>query len=328
MSLRVIKHGLLDTLQDAGRYGFQHLGINPGGAMDQLAASVANMLVGNEPNEAVIEMHFPASTFYFEKPAVVALCGADFSATINDKEIPLDTTIIVAANSTLAFKKYKEGARSYLAVQGGFSAEPWLNSYSTNLKTNTGGFNGRALKKDDVIHTRAEQFAFTSFPKGSVIITSVHAYVNDFYTSQDFIRCTQGQDFVNLENQSREMFTEKEFSISRQSDRMGYRLEGKKLECTDKSERISSAVTKGSIQLIPDAQLIVLMTDHQTTGGYPVIAHVISADIPKLAQMQAGSRFQFKMVDLETAENLYLQQQQNLQQIQEQCNLQLQQFFS
>ena len=328
MSIRIIKHGLLDTLQDEGRYGFQHLGINPGGAMDNIAASVANILVGNEPSEAVIEMHFPASTYYFEKPAVIALCGADFSATINGKEIPSDTAIIVAANSTLSFKKYVSGARIYLAVQGGFSAELWLNSYSTNLKTNAGGFNGRSLKKDDILHTRAEQFAFTSLPEGSVIVTPIHADIKNFYTRLNPIRCTQGKDFENLELNSKQKFVEKEFSISRQSDRMGYRLEGEKLECIDTSECISSAVTKGSIQLLPNGQLIILMADHQTTGGYPVVAHAISTDIPKLAQMKAGSRFQFKLIGLETAEDLYLQQQRNLQQIQEQCNLQLQQFFS
>jgi len=113
-----------------------------------------------------------------------------------------------------------------------------------------------------------------------------------------------------------------------QSDRMGYRLQGNNLVCTDKTERISAAVTKGSIQLLPDGQLILLMADHQTTGGYPVIAHAISADIPSLAQMQPGSSLQFQLVDVATAEELYMQQQQYLQQLQQQCNLQLNQFFS
>ena len=134
MSIRIVKQGLFDTIQDAGRYGYQHLGINPGGAMDIIAASLANILVGNEYNEAVIEMHYPAPTIYFEKAAVIALSGADFLAKINGKDVPINTTIIVAAKSTLSFDKYLTGARLYFAIQGGFSIEPWLDSYSTNIK--------------------------------------------------------------------------------------------------------------------------------------------------------------------------------------------------
>lgn len=328
MSIHIIKQGLLDSVQDAGRYGYQHLGINPCGVMDNIAACVANMLVGNELNEAVIEMHFPASTYYFEKPAVIVLCGADFSAAINGKAVPLNTTVIVGGNSTLSFANYVRGARMYLAIQGGFSIEPWLNSYSTNLKIWTGGYHGHALKKDDIIHIKAEQFAFASLVESSVIITAIHADLNFFYSHSNFIRCIKGKDFEHLESHSKAVFEGKEFSISRQSDRMGYRLDGERLACIDNAERISSAVTRGSIQLLPTGQLIVLMADHQTTGGYPVIAHVISADIPKLAQMQAGSLLRFELTNIETAEKLYLEQQQNLQQIQQQCNLQLQQFFS
>jgi antagonist of KipI len=328
MSIRILKQGLFDTLQDAGRYGYQHLGINPGGAMDIIAASLANMLAGNELNEAVIEMHFPASTIYFEKAAVIALCGADFLASINGKDVPINTTIIIAANSELSFKRYVRGARSYLAIQGGFSIEPWLNSYSTNIKAKSGGYHGRALKKDDVLHLRAEQFAFASLPESSVTITSINIDPKQFYNSSNIIRCVAGKDFENLILNSKQAFIENQFSINRQSDRMGYRLEGDTLECADKSERISAAVTKGSIQLLPNGQLILLMSDHQTTGGYPVIAHVISADIPTLAQMLPGNSLQFQLTDIETAEMLYIEQQQNLQQIQQQCNLQLKQFFS
>jgi antagonist of KipI len=328
MSIRIVKQGLFDTIQDAGRYGYQHLGINPGGAMDIIAASLANMLVGNESNEAVIEMHFPAPTIYFEKAAVIALSGADFSASVNDKNVPINTTIIVAAKSTLSFNRYLNGARSYIAAQGGFSIEPWLDSYSTNIKAKSGGYCGRALKKDDILHFKAEQFLLASLPESSVVITQVNIDSKQLYNSSNIIRCVAGKDFERLILNSRQVFIEKRFTINRQSDRMGYRLEGDKLECTDKSERISAAITKGSIQLLPNGQLILLMADHQTTGGYPVIAHAISTDIPKLAQMQPGNSLQFQLVDIETAEVLYIEQQQNLQQLQQECNLQLKQFFS
>jgi antagonist of KipI len=328
MSIRIIKQGLFDTVQDLGRYGYQHLGINAGGAMDTVAASLANMLVGNETTEAVIEMHFPGPVIYFDKAAVIALTGADFSPSINNTIVPLNTTLIVAASSTLLFKKYVRGARIYLSVQGGFSIEPWLNSYSTNTKAAAGGFHGRGFKKNDVLHCKAEQLAYENLPALSVIQTSVSVTTEHLYNTTNIIRCITGKDFEALTNESRESFVNPSFNITMQSDRMGYRLQGNKLECTNKTERISAAVTRGSIQLLPHGQLIVLMADHQTTGGYPVIAHVVSADISTLAQMQPGSLLQFQLVDIATAEELYMQQQQYLQQIAQHCNLQLTQFFS
>lgn len=328
MSLRIIKQGLFDTIQDMGRYGYQRLGINPGGAMDNIAAAVANILVGNEMNDAIIETHFPAATIYFEKATIIAISGADFSASVNNEIVPLNTALVVAAGSTLSFIKYNKGARAYLAIQGGLSLEPWLNSYCTNSKAKAGGYHGRPLKKDDIIHCRAEQFAFASLPVSSVIVMPVTVKTEPLYNATNIIRCTEGKDFKTLQLSSQQAFTNASFIISRQSDRMGYCLTGDTLVCTDKSERISAAVTKGSIQLLPDGQLIILMADHQTTGGYPVVAHVASADIMALAQMQPGTAIQFSIITLEIAEQLYLQQQQYLQQLQDACNLQLKQFFS
>lgn len=328
MSIRIIKQGLFDSIQDMGRYGYQHLGINPGGAMDTVAATIANILAGNQMNEAVIEMHFPAATIYFEKAAVIAISGGDFSAFINKEPIPLNTVIIVAAGSILSFAKYINGARVYLAIQGGLSAEPWLDSYSTNTKAKAGGYRGRTLQKYDVIHCRAEQFAFASLPEGSVVVTPVTIDAATLYNTTSNIRCVAGKDFSDMQTNSVETFTNTSFTISRQSDRMGYRLAGDMLTCADTTERISAAVTKGCIQLLPDGQLIILMADHPTTGGYPVIAHVISADINTLAQMQPGTSLNFSFVSREEAEQLYLNQQAYLQQLQASCNLQLKQFFS
>ena len=152
MSITIIKQGLFDTIQDAGRYGHQHLGINPGGVMDDVAASIANMLVGNKLHEPVIEIHFPAPVIQFNEPCIIALCGADFTAAINEEAIPLRTAIVVGAATQLSFKQHKKGARCYLAVHGGWKATNWLNSYSTNTKLKAGGFEGRPLKKNDVVH--------------------------------------------------------------------------------------------------------------------------------------------------------------------------------
>ena len=328
MSIRIIKQGIFDTIQDDGRYGYQHLGINPGGAMDIIAASVANMLVGNRINEAVIELHFPASAFLFEKPCIIAISGADFSPTIHNEPVPLNTAIIMAGSTELSFKQYRKGARCYLAIQGGFDASSWLNSYSTNTKVQAGGFHGRILRKDGILHCHAEPFIYASLPPQSYILTPVKAGINSFYSSPDSIRCISGRQYGWLNDTSKNILENTTFTISTQSDRMGYRLTGKALQTTEQKQLLSCGVTKGAIQLLPDGQLILLMADHQTTGGYPVIANVISADVPALAQMQPGTVIQFHFISVEEAETLYMRQQQNLMQLQDDCNLQLKNFFS
>jgi antagonist of KipI len=151
MNLRIIKGGILDTIQDKGRFGYQHLGINPGGAMDTLAAQYANVLAGNKPGEAVIEIHFPASEFFFEHPALIAVSGANFSPHVNGDAIPCMQPVLVSKFSILQFYWNKTGARAYLAVHGGFDIPGWFESHSTNLKANAGGYKGRPLQKDDEI---------------------------------------------------------------------------------------------------------------------------------------------------------------------------------
>jgi len=184
------------------------------------------------------------------------------------------------------------------------------------------------LKRDDIIHCRAEQFAFETLPASSFVVTPVIANTEKLYNATNSIRCIEGIDFQNLHTAGQQSFLGSPFIISRQSDRMGYRLSGDTLRSTGSTEHISTAVTKGSIQLLPDGKLIILMADHQTTGGYPVIANVINADISSLAQKQPGTSLKFSIVSVEEAEQHYITQQQYLQQLQDACNLQLKQFFS
>jgi antagonist of KipI len=327
MSIIISKQGLFDTIQDKGRYGYQHLGVNPGGVMDTVASCVANMLVGNSMDEAVIELHFPASAIIFEKPCVITISGADFSPSINGQIIPLNTTIIVAASSQLAFAQYKNGARCYLAVHGGLDVKKWLNSYSTNTKVHAGGFNGRILKNNDVLYFREQQISFIAFSFQTLVITSIKIDPGFLYPASNTIRCIEGRQYSWLEDSSKKTFNTTSLKITTQSDRMGYRLIGEQLHTKEQTQLLSSAVTKGTIQLLPDGNLILLMADHQTTGGYPVIANVISADIPSLAQMQPNTYIQFSFVSVEEAETIYLQQQQNLSQLSNACKLQLINFF-
>jgi antagonist of KipI len=318
MSILIVKAGIADTIQDAGRYGYQHLGINPNGAMDQLALNISNIVVGNHPNEAVIEYGFPAPSITFKGAALLALSGADFGATLNGKDIPINTPIYAPASSVLRFTKNKEGVYGYLAVAGGFALPDWLASWSTHLKAGAGGFFGRRLQKEDEIpfnNKIAEQH--------TIIIYPWYCDITALYESMPYIRCLKGQEFEWMQDSAKKLLQEKAFTVTSQSDRMGYRLLGKRLEQKIRQELISTAVIFGTIQLLPDGQLVVLMADHQTTGGYPRIAQVISADLPKLAQSKIHSQIYIEIVSLQTAEELRKRQQRHLHKVQVACRLQL-----
>lgn len=327
MSITIKRQGIFDTLQDEGRYGYQHLGINPGGVMDSTASKTANMLVGNQPGEAVIEMHFPAASFYFDKACIIALSGADFSPFINDKPVPLNRTLIVPASSTLEFKQYKSGARCYFSVQGGWSADYWLGSYSTDVKVKAGGFGGAALKKNQTLHCKAEQFYFERLHHKDVIVTNIQADTKHLYLTQNSLHYFDGPEHNLMDDSSIKSFKSSSFTISLQSDRMGYRLNGPPLK-TSVTQIISSAVTRGTIQLLPDGNLIILMAGHQATGGYPRIGQVIASDIPSLAQMPPNTSIRFTYVTLEDAEKIFIQHQQYLQDIAVACNFQLKEFLA
>lgn len=327
MSIQVTHTGLSDTIQDLGRFGYAHFGINPGGAMDKPAAQVANFLTGNAKNEAVIEMHFPAARFLIEEPCLLAVTGADFGMYINDVPVNINTPVKVSQGSVIDFRKNTTGARAYLAVHGGFNIQPWLNSFSTNLKAKAGGYEGRALKKGDRLLFKKQTAIDTNIPP-SFKTFSWQAAVSAFYADPHTIRITAGNELPLLSTCSTSIFTESSFTISMQSDRMGYRMQGVPLILQNPLEMISSAVTEGTIQLLPSGQLIILMADHQTTGGYPRLAHVITADISKLAQQKPGTRLTFKLISQSTAETLLFQQQQHLQQLQNALTFKNNELFS
>jgi antagonist of KipI len=322
MGIRIIKSGIADSIQDMGRYGYQQLGIPPGGVMDQIAATVANTLIGNHITEPVLEMHFPAATILFEFSMMIALTGADFGAEINGKEVLINQPILVPSNSELRFTKNKKGSKVYLSVEEGFETNKWLGSSSTNFQIQKGGLEGRFLLKNDIIHFKNKE--------DLEIDTLTHlpwrASMAEFYTD-NLIAFMVGPEYPLLEKISQTSMVTNEFKISNQSNRMGYRLEGQALLLSNKKECLSSAVSFGAIQLLPNAQMIVLMADHQTTGGYPRIGHVASSALPTLAQVSIGESIRFELISHEEAETIFLQQQQNLQQLQNACNFRLQEYF-
>lgn len=320
MSITIIKAGLFTTVQDVGRKGFQHLGINPNGAMDALAMQIANVLIQNKSDEAVIEFFYPAPVIRFNASGFIALSGADFGATINEIPIPINHPIFVPENAVLSFTKKISGHIAYLAIQGGLELNEWMNSYSTNTRAGAGGVEGRVLIKDDEIHFKAT--ALQENKQSQLQVLPWMADTKGLYQTQS-LRYLPGNEFSQLNTFSQQFMTNAQFTILADSDRMGYRLKGPALKCKKQIELISSGVTNGTIQLLPNGQCIVLLADHQTSGGYPRIGHIIQSDIPTLVQQSPGSIIRLIPVNMETAEKINNRQAQYLQQLKNACTLQL-----
>ena len=252
-------------------------------------------------------MHFPAPILQFEKSAIIALGGADFAATLDDKAIANWRPVLVEKNQTLKFTEKIFGNRVYLAVKGGFEINEWLGSASTNLTAKIGGFDGRSLTNGDRLffaQQTPDNRQQTNFKISKNLIPR--------YSSFPTARVTTGAEFERLTALSEQNFLKTNFTISQNSNRMGFRLQGELLYLIDKIELVSSAVDFGTIQLTPDGQMIILMADHQTAGGYPRIAHIASVDLPVIAQLGAGDRINFQIVSIEEAERLTMEFEKNL----------------
>ena len=308
MSILIKKSGILTTVQDLGRSGFRRFGINPNGAMDKIAARLINSLLGNDENAPVLEMHYPASEILFEEDSLFALGGADFSAQLNEKSCENWRIIVAEKGSILKFKQKHSGNRAYLAIKGGFRIVNWLGSASTNLIAKIGGFDGRKLLNGDRIEFNFK-FQISNFKFNYRISTSLIP----FYSKLPIIQVVSGAEFNELTVNSFDIFTKENFTLTQNSDRMGFRLKGSKLQLKNPKEIISSAVNFGTIQLLPNGQLIVLMADHQTSGGYPRIANVIPTDFPIFAQLGTNEKVAFQMISIEKAENLLFEFEKSLQ---------------
>ena len=289
--------------------------------MDRFAASSANFLVGNPKETAVIEMHFPAMTALFRQDALIAVCGADFMPTCHDEEIPSWQPVMVKRNALLHFQKWRWGARAYMAVHGGFETTEWLGSNSTNVKAGAGGHAGRALAKDDVLRMRKGRIDICKYLDGGDCRV-LHWGVQDrkAYADDGNLLVLPGPEWDWLDDASKESFTNNTFTIAPNSDRMGYRMSGDPLQAARSLEMLSSGVDYGTIQLLPDGQLMILMADHQTTGGYPRIANVIGAHLPKLAQLPPSGEVRFEFTDLPKAELLLFSQMRDLTIIERSCH--------
>lgn len=322
MSLHIIKGGVLDTVQDGGRRGYQHLGISVGGAMDRFSARLANALLGKELDAPVLELHFPASTLRFTKEAVLCITGADFTPTLNGTPVPLNQPVVIARESVLQFAHVRAGSWCYLSLLPPLKLEPWLGSYSTNLKAEAGGYKGRILKKDDVLDFAREEQLAQRLHNGPLQLLPWKAVDLHPLTVEE-ICILYGSEWHWLTAESREALLHNCFYVSPSSDRMGYQLMGEPLKGANGEQLVSSGVSFGTVQLLPNGNLIVLMADGQTTGGYPRVAHVVSAHLPALAQLKPHEGFRFCLADGTRAEQKMVEQQAYLQTLQKTCALKM-----
>ena len=313
MSLKITKAGILDTVQDLGRNGHRHLGVNPSGAMDSFSAQLSNALLGKDLADSVIELHFPASSFLFEKDTTACICGGNFSPFIDDQAVALNQPFCVRSGTTLKFTKLQSGARAYLSIVSGLNIPLWLGSYSTNLRAGAGGWQGRSLKTNDQLPFKHDtHLPFFSKEKPMKKMSWKAAeIINDCTT----LNCLYGNEWDWLTDTGKRNVLNTTFLVKSNSDRMGYYLQGKKLSVRNSAQLVSTAVDSGTIQLLPNGQLIILMTDHQTTGGYPRIAHVTTCSLSSVAQLKPNAVIRFNFISMKEAEQELFQRRNYLDQL-------------
>lgn len=294
MQVTVLSPGLFTTIQDRGRFGYIASGIGPSGAMDSDAMDTANWLVGNRPDEAVLEATLLGPSLLFEKDCICAVTGADMEARIGSKPVPFYRPFWVQAGQTLTLGAAKTGCRGYLALQGGIQLPPELGSRSTNLKCALGGIQGRALKRGDVLPVPDETHPNCIDRRRKPVV----------YDQQVEVRVIPGPQADAFSQSAFDTLTSAPFTLSDQSDRMGLRLTGPVIETVSGSDIISDGIAFGAIQVTSAGQPIILMADRQTTGGYAKIGTVCTVDLPKLAQLRPGGTVRFSLITVEQAQRL------------------------
>jgi antagonist of KipI len=311
MSLIVNRAGFFTSVQDLGRTGFREFGVSSGGALDSFGLRVANLLVGNEEGAAGLEITLGGLQLCFEEERVVAWCGGEFDVQIASTPLPAGHAAHVQAGGELKFGRPQNGCRSWLAVSGGIDVPSVLRSRSTDLRAQFGGFEGRTLRDGDVIPLAA-------WPGSSIPATAISSWTapHDWVSPakpKPILRFIRGMDWSRFDDLAIQRFTEHEFGISPDSDRMGVRLEGPELKRVDESDLISEAVAPGTIQVPPSGKPILLLGDCQTIGGYPKIAYVITVDLGVAAQLRARDHVRFSEVSLSDAHRLLVEREREFE---------------
>jgi antagonist of KipI len=293
--LRVEEPGAFALIQDLGRPGRRAAGVTPSGAMDRFALAAANLLVGNAEGAGALECALAGPSLVALSSCLLALTGADFQPLLNGQPAPGWTGLFLTEGDRLTFAGRRGGARVYLAVSGGLAGDRWLGSVATHLLVGRGGLHGRPLKAGD------ELFAALPASRPLVAGRTLPEPARPPYAAEPVISAVVGPHARRLSATSRRGFYRERWTVGRDADRMGYRLDGPKLEIQG-PELVSFGLAMGCIQVPPSGQPIVLMAEHQTAGGYPVVAGVARADLPLLAQLLPGDHLRFREVSVQAAQ--------------------------
>jgi antagonist of KipI len=315
MVIEVIKPGLLTTVQDRGRWGYQSHGVGIAGALDSFALTAANLLVGNPEGLAGLEITLVGPTLRFHRETIFALAGGDLDPSLDGQSIPNWTCHLASFGSVLSFKAPKSGIRTYLAVSGGIEIPPVMGSRSTYLLGRFGGLEGRALKAQDSLPIPPPSEDFRSLigrtlPKG----------IRPPYQKNPCLRVILGPFEEFFAEEGIRAFLSAAYTITPQSNRMGYRLQGVPIPRQKTGELITCGLANGTIQVPPDGQPILLLADRQTIGGYPIIATMIHADFSLAAQCAPGERLSFSEVSVEEARWAYIQLWANMRKFKQTAN--------
>jgi antagonist of KipI len=318
MKVTAIRAGFLTSVQDSGRAGLREFGVSPGGALDPYAMRVANLLVGNEESAAGLEITFGGMRLRFADDRIVAWCGGDFEGRIGSNLLPSGHPALVQAGEDFSIESPTIGCRAWLAISGGIAAPMVLGSRSTDLKARFGGLNGRPAHDGDEFPVgqnsqQAEKLIEKLNGERIASWKPPHDWSSTAHR-QPLLRFIRGLGTGRCGPAALKTFGSERFFVSPDSDRMGVRLEGPRLERIEEADLLSEAVAPGTVQVPPNGAPILLLNDCQTIGGYPKLAHVITVDLSIAAQLRPADIVRFSEVSLVDAHRALIQREQELEQ--------------
>jgi len=313
MGIYILRGGMQTTVQDAGRFGYQSQGIGMAGAMDWRSHRLANLLLNNPLDGAVLEFSLVGPQLMFTSGTIIAITGGDFSPTLNGKKLKMHKAHYVGKGDILDFKDCKNGNYGYLAFTNSLAIPELLGSRSTHVATGMGGFEGRALKQGDRLEFSHKAQHLPYF--GSRQIDGIN-----IQEKNPIIRVVLGPQDEMFPESSIQVFLNSKYTVTHETNRMGCRLEGNRIQPKTTSDIISDGIALGSIQVPSSGCPIVLLSDRQTTGGYAKIATVASVDIPKFVQVKAGAKITFQAIAVEEAQSLLEKEAAKMQRLKELVN--------
>jgi biotin-dependent carboxylase-like uncharacterized protein len=301
--VRVLTPGMLTTVQDRGRWGWQRWGVPVAGPMDLCAHRLANAIVGNDPTASTLEITLSGPELEFEDERIGAVTGAEFDLTVDDRPQPLNSPFVVPSGSSVRFVGRRRGARAYLAIGGGLAVEPILNSRATHLPSRMGGFDGRALRAGDRIPLG---------PRGQQLLRRASTVSFPLPEGNATVRVVPGPDLDRFAADALDAFQSDPYVVDSRSNRMGFHLKGRAVPRTGDVEMLSDATCCGAVQVPAAGRPILLMADRPTAGGYPIIATVVGADLRLAAQLAPGDSISFVATTLREAMAALIAQEQVL----------------